>query len=43
VVTDAVGSSSPPSHQATLDLVFPRMPDQIRLCTTADLLGSLSR
>ncbi|MDB5552099.1 MAG: cysteine hydrolase [Rhizobium sp.] len=43
VAIDAVGSSSPESHQATLDLVFPRLPDQLRLSTTADLIQSLSR
>lgn len=39
VVTDAVGSSAPASHRAVLDLVLPRMPDQIELLTTAEVLA----
>lgn len=39
VVTDAVASSSQPSHEATLGLVLPRMADQIALTDTARLLS----
>ena len=39
IAVDAVGSSSPPAHQATLDLLLPRMPDQVRLITTRELLA----
>jgi nicotinamidase-related amidase len=39
VATDAVGSSSPQSHEAVLTHVLPRMPEQIELATTAALVA----
>lgn len=39
VAADAVGSASPQSHQAVLDLLLPRMPDQVRLSSTAALVA----
>lgn len=41
VATDAVGSSSPMSHDAILAHVLPRMPDQIELATTATLTARM--
>jgi nicotinamidase-related amidase len=43
VATDAVGSSSLPSHEAILTHVLPRMPDQIALATTAELTARVLR
>jgi nicotinamidase-related amidase len=43
VATDAVGSSSPLSHDAILAHVLPRMPDQIELATTAELIARVVR
>ncbi len=42
VATDAVGSSEPASHRAVLDLVLPRMPDQIELLTVEEILIRMS-
>ena len=39
VASDAVGSSEPVAHQAVLDHVLPRMPDQIDLATTAQIIA----
>lgn len=41
VATDAVASSDMASHQAVLDHVLPRMPDQIRLLSTAEILAEM--
>ena len=40
VAVDAVGSSSPQAHRAMLDHIFPRLPEQLRLSPTADLLDA---
>lgn len=38
IVSDAVASSSPPAHQATLDHVLPRFDQQLEILDTATLL-----
>jgi nicotinamidase-related amidase len=38
VVTDAVASSVPASHEAVIDHVFRRLPDQVTLLRTAELI-----
>jgi nicotinamidase-related amidase len=40
VVKDAVTSGSLESHKATIDLLLPRMPQQIALASTATLLAN---
>ncbi|WP_413992939.1 cysteine hydrolase family protein [Labrys okinawensis] len=42
LVRDAVTSSSLESHKATLELVLPRMPQQITIAGTADVIASWS-
>ncbi len=39
IATDAVASSSEASHQACLDLVYPRFDQQIELATTDEILS----
>src|ERR1700712_5000043 len=43
IAIDAVGSSSPASHEAILTHVLPRMPEQIELATTAELIARVQR
>ncbi len=43
VVSDAVGSSVPVAHQATLDHVLTRMPDQIDIFTTEDIIAGRAK
>ncbi|GLS31007.1 hypothetical protein GCM10007937_27160 [Mesorhizobium albiziae] len=43
VLGDAVASSSEQSHRATLDLLLPRMPQQITVAATAEVLKHLAR
>jgi nicotinamidase-related amidase len=40
-VADALGSSSTAGHRATLDHVLPRMPDQVEIVGTDEILGAL--
>lgn len=41
VVTDATGSSDTAAHEATLRLIYPRCPLQVRLLTTEAVLAEL--
>jgi nicotinamidase-related amidase len=41
-VSDALASSSPAGHRAVLDHVLPRMPDQVEIATTVEVLAALS-
>jgi nicotinamidase-related amidase len=41
-VADALASSSQAGHDATLDHVLPRLPDQVEIVTTADVLAALN-
>jgi nicotinamidase-related amidase len=41
-VSDALGSSSRAGHEAALRHVFTRMPDQIEIVTTAEVLAALA-
>lgn len=41
VVSDAVGSSVPVSHDAVLTRILPRIPDQVIIATTAEVLELL--
>jgi nicotinamidase-related amidase len=43
IVRDAVTSSSIESHQATMDLLLPRFPQQIVMADTADVIESWNR
>jgi len=43
VVGDAVGSSAPKSHAAILGHVLPRMPEQVDIMTTADVVARAKR
>ncbi len=40
VASDAVGSSAPLSHAATVEHVLPRMPEQVTFLTTAELIAA---
>ena len=40
VISDAVGSSAPAAHRATLDHVLSRMPDQIDIIPTAGAVAA---
>ena len=41
-VADALGSSSREGHHATLTQILPRMPDQVEIATTQEILQALS-
>jgi len=41
-VADALASSSQAGHDATLTHVLPRLPDQVEIVTTADVLAALA-
>lgn len=43
VVTDAVASFAPAGHRAVLDLVLPRLPEQVELATTDAVLAAVER
>lgn len=42
VATDAVASSAPAAHEAVLGLVLPRLAQQVRLTTTAEIVAGCS-
>ncbi|MDG3576346.1 cysteine hydrolase [Rhizobium sp. YJ-22] len=42
VVSDAVGSSDPAAHRATLDHILARLPEQIDILSTADIVAGRS-
>ena len=42
VASDAIGSSAPLSHAATVEHILPRMPEQVEFRTTAELVAAAS-